>query len=104
MSEREREGEGYHGWANYPTWATFTWLTSEEARQEGVLDVIAHAEDPTAAAMALRDWVTPTDQLPAGEPGLFTGLLGWALQAVDWGEVARALGPDAWRETGGEGV
>ena len=81
----------YHGWKNYATWATFTWLTNEERTYRKVLGVIRDKETPEAAA-ALRDfvmlWIPEVEDLP----GLFYDLLEYVLgEEVDWVSIVEAL-------------
>lgn len=90
------EREGYQGWKNYPTWAVNLWLRNDRAHYDASLGVVAGADEPGRAADALREWIEDRSPL-AGEAGLYVELLGWALRAVDWDELARVFGPEEWR-------
>lgn len=91
------EHEGYNGWRNYPTWATYTWLSNDEVDYHTSGAVVAHAGDPVRGGKDLREWVEERSPL-VDSAGLYHDVLGWALQIVDWESVARALGPDEWEE------
>jgi hypothetical protein len=45
--------------------------------------------------VALSAWAAGGNPL-VGDASLYSDLLGWAVQNVDWVEVARALGPEEW--------
>lgn len=106
---------GYQGWANYPTWAVNLWLDNEEPLYREKLERVGSAREDAAThinvregiwtveratryliADALKDWVR--DELAPELEGFAADLLGYALDEVDWYEIAdaaiEALGPD----------
>jgi len=96
--------ETYNGWSNYPTWAVNLWLSNDEGLYSETLDRVAHVTDgycfdqyttenvPGQVANVLRDWVR--DELTPDLGATFAAdLLGYALDCVDWYEVA-----DAWMD------
>lgn len=89
MSERD----GYNGWKNYPTWDVHLWLTNDEGTYHAAKDIVEDAVTPRRAASDLQGWIEENNPLIDSD-SIYADLLGWALQIVDWDEVARALGPE----------
>jgi hypothetical protein len=100
--------ETYNGWKNYPTWAVNLWLSNDAGIDEATRKIVAqgltyaddHPNVPSiwtqedanrfAVADALKTWVT--DELAPDLGATFAAdLLGYALDQVDWYEIA-----DAW--------
>lgn len=101
MSERDDVspvGEEYHGWVNRPTWIVHQWLSAEAESAAVARGIVESAGDVHRGAANLEAWIRAANPL-AQEGTLYTDLLGWALSAVAWVDVAGALGP---REPGGE--
>lgn len=92
------ETDSYQGWKNYPTWNVHLWLANEEGMYNDASWMVAHAGDIRRAAAALRASVEEGNPLTE-ETSLYADILGWALERVDWDEVAAALAPDEWEET-----
>jgi hypothetical protein len=96
MSERDDAspvGEEYHGWVNYPTWAVHQWLSAEDVNAAAARAILQNADDVHHSAQSLEAWIQAGN--PLTEAGtLYGDLLGWALSAVAWVDVAGALGPD----------
>jgi hypothetical protein len=105
MSTVETKDETYNGWANYPTWAVNLWLENDEALYRETLERVSNAvagsftqyewETPeqvarSAVADMLKDWVRD-DLTPDLGATFAADLLGYALDCVDWFEIA-----DAW--------
>ena len=92
--------EGYNGWTNYETWVVNLWIDNEQGSQDFVREtakeIYAEAEATDvwtreeSARFALSDWLRDwyDDNLPE-MPGVYGDLLGGALGAVDWNEIAR---------------
>lgn len=89
----------YNGWKNYPTWCVNLWLENDQ----GVYTTIAHAvasmkRSKTLTRVDLADWLKEMveDLLPAYslEASMGADLLGYAMDQVDWFEVA-----DGWIES-----
>ena len=100
MSEREHgptEEDEYNGYTNYPTWAVHLWLANTEASYFQSQRLLARAGEPVRGAEVLQSWVE--SQNPITEGSMYAELLVWALQAVDWDMVARALGPEEWEDS-----
>ena len=98
--------EGYNGWKNYPTWNVALWISNEYAlyrqAQELTQEAIEAAEydentlngiwteEQTARfrlADTIKTWVR--DELAPDLGASFAAdLLGYALDEVDWDEIA----------------
>src|SRR5262245_10831317 len=100
----------YNGWRNYPTWCVNLWLSNDEGLYREALEIVACAitgadesqQEPEnwqrisrrlAVADALKAWVSDFAEFDhvAGTLPIVSDLLGWALDHVDWLEIA-----DAW--------
>lgn len=90
--------ENYNGWKNYPTWAVNLWLSNVEglynetfAMAERAIEAGAEGTTDTPRADladALRDWVA--EMLPDLGASFAADLLGYAVDRVDWHEIAEA--------------
>lgn len=95
----------HNGWANYPTWAVNLWLANDEGLYNETRDMARAAIDgdhPTSKywtveesrrfnlADAIKAWVTD-DLAPDLDASFASDLLGYALDQVDWHEIA-----DSW--------
>src|SRR4051812_21675056 len=88
--------ETYNGWKNYPTWAVNLWLSNDEGlyltATEMAQDALREAgeDDPGDAlpilAANLKDWVE--ELLPDLGASFAADLMGWAVEHVDWREIA----------------
>ena len=96
--------ETFNGWKNYPTWAVNLWLSNDEGLYREALRLTGHTidvnrddEDVTPSqrrqvADILKEWVRD-DLAPDLGASFSSDLLGYALDCVDWFEIA-----DAWIE------
>jgi hypothetical protein len=88
----------YNGWSNYPTWCVDLWLSNDEPLYRQALALAEQARDDDGnvhrshVAEELKTWVR--DELAPDLGASFASdLLGFALDQVDWHEIA-----DAWIE------
>ncbi len=84
----------YQGWKNYPTWAVNLWLSNDEGLYHATVARVEAAKDEGRVEVAdtLKAWVT-LDLAPDLGASFAADLLGYALDSVDWFEIA-----DAWLE------
>lgn len=89
----------YNGWSNYPTWAVNLWLSNDEGlyrqTQQLVSDWATSGDDQPTIELAddLKTWVR--DGLAPDLGASFASdLLGYALDQVDWLEIAKAWAED----------
>lgn len=89
--------ETYNGWTNYPTWAVNLWLSNDqglyrevermaEGRREGFVGT-AGMTPRLDLADALKSFVCD-DLAPDLGASFAADLLGYALDQVDWLEIA----------------
>ena len=105
MTEEQR----YNGWRNYPTWNVNLWLSNDEAMYDASRELVVsaisvadkYASETTRAAYVadvLRDWVR--DNLAPDLGASFAAdLLGYALDQVDWLEIAEVWIVDVTQQT-----
>jgi hypothetical protein len=95
------QDERYNGWKNYPTWAVNLWLSNDEGLYNTTRDLVSsarygakHSEpsERVLTADTLKAWVRD-DLAPDLGASFAADLLGYALDCVDWFEIA-----DAWLE------
>ena len=91
------EDQTYNGWKNYPTWAVNLWLSNDEGLYDHATAVVRDAFDNAEedrgrldAADHLRYWVRE-DLAPDLGASFAADLLGYALDLVDWFEIADAF-------------
>ena len=80
----------YNGWANYPTWAVHLWLTNDEELYHQSIDLVGESGGPDlriTIADAFKAWVRD-DLTPDLGASFSADLLGYALDQVDWLEIA----------------
>ena len=94
-------GEGCNGWENYETWCVNLWIDNERGSQDFIRSQAKEVYEEAAATdvwtreesarFRLADWLK---QYHAEEnrpelPGVYGDLLGGALGAVNWDQIAR---------------
>ena len=90
----------YNGWANYETWLVNLWMDNEQGSQEFFREEAQRVYRATTrsrsftreerARMDYSDWLKDHWEENRPElPGAYGDLLGGALSAVNWDEIAR---------------
>lgn len=80
--------EGYNGWANWETWVVNLWLANDEGLYRSTLEAMKARRPDEAIQELVREMLDE----PAGLKG---DIIGRALSAVDWAEIARGFREDA---------
>ena len=90
---------GYNGWANYETWLVRLWMDNEKGTYDYWLEATErHVKGSKDKDEAIRDLTSEVKQyheeaLPTLE-GFAADLLGAAMSAVDWRQIATSLVDD----------
>ena len=89
------EDQTYNGWKNYPTWNVHLWLTNDQGLYEYTNECIfgssLEEDDEPPARIEVADTLKSlvTDELAPDLGASFAAdLLGYALDQVDWLEIA----------------
>lgn len=84
------EDRTYNGWANYPTWCVHLWLTNDEATYDNCIWYAQEARNYDPPRVALADMLKTSvrDRVASDEASVASDLLGYALDQIDWFEVA----------------
>ena len=86
----------YRGWSNYPSWAVYHCLEEEAANFDYWLSRCAVLRDRFPERwvdMLAEELETFHDRDSPELAGMYGDLLGWALESVNWLEVARHIQP-----------
>ena len=100
----------YEGWSNYPTWAVNLWIANErcsheywtaeatmllaDAKDDGMHETTAEAEAVDSLADELKrshEDGAEMQGIPGGESNVFSDLVGWTLEQVNWREIAEHM-------------
>ncbi len=84
----------YNGYTNYPTWNVSLWIENDEYLSE-TLAVMAnravrvHAERVRVSRFSdeVKQWAE--EMAPELGASMFSDMLGWAMQQVNWSEIAK---------------
>ena len=87
----------YNGWCNYETWAVNLWLSNDAASYEYWAEQ-ADGADVYALGCQLRAEHLDAVPVELNAVGWAADLLGAAMQAVNWQEIARHIIDDAVQE------
>ena len=82
----------YNGWVNYETWATYSWMSSDEWSHHALTSIARSTPDPHTIAERLRDFLR--ELMPDLSGTLWSDLLLTAFDRIDWLEVAEAFMED----------
>ena len=92
----------YNGWTNYPTWNVALWIGNDpgldEMLREMARDEIDRGESENVYNLAARikDWIRYGDEMaPDLGASMYADILGWALDHVNWDEIAQHALDDA---------
>lgn len=94
--------EGYNGWTNYETWVANLWMDNDQGSQEFFREQAKeiydgprnpyrdHMTREADSGLTFADWLKEFHEENRPElPGVYGDLLGGALGAVNWDEIAR---------------
>lgn len=90
--------ETYNGWKNYNTWAVNLRMRNEEHSYRYWTAAAKRAENVAELADALKD--AHEEGAPDLGTSVYSDLLGYALQSVDWYEIAKYLFEEVGRGKG----
>lgn len=90
----------YNGWTNYETWLVNLWMDNEKGSQDFFREQAKEIYEDAAAKpymtreevarQRFADWLKEFHEENRPElPGVYGDLLGAALSAVNWDEIAR---------------
>ena len=85
--------QGYNGWTNYETWCVSLWLGNEEPLYLETRDMARSAATVYVLSDQLREFAEglPPAAAVLEHASFVSDLLGAALTAVDWDEIATNL-------------
>ena len=89
----------YNGYSNYVSWNVALWIDNDEYSQSYWQGVAEEAESIHDLAERLKDEIANGELTPLqDDASMYTDLLGWALQSVDWYELAEGYWAEYHRE------
>jgi hypothetical protein len=91
LEKKIERANRYQGWSNYETWNASLWLNNDYGLYQ---DVTAQAEESEDASELARYLENLISEAAPSVDGMFSDLLGAALNAIDWNEVAEGFKPD----------
>ena len=84
----------YKGWSSYASWAVYHWLEEEEPNYEywsGRRSILQQKSPESWVEQLAEELERFHDEESPEVAGVYGDLLGWALGAVNWVEVARHI-------------
>lgn len=112
QSNTQPAAQSYQGWTNYPTWAVNLWMANDEPMYLEALAMAGQAvkdapDDPNVSegiwsvedtakfrlADSYKDWLTELSELD--EASFRSDVFGWAMEQVNWEEIAATWISDA---------
>ena len=83
--------EKFYGWSNYETWSVNLWLSNEEGTYNYWAEQADGAADVYSLSRQLRAEHEDAVPVEINAVGWAADLLGAAIQAVNWEEIARHI-------------
>ena len=88
----------YQGWSNYPTWAVSLWINNEEGSYNYWNDKAQelaneHGKDEAKYKLAeeLKEEFANPDIFLDKSASMYDDILQWAMEQVDWFEIAESM-------------
>jgi hypothetical protein len=80
----------YNGWENYPTWAVYSWLSSNEATYSFIGNMVEELDGLYEAEAAIRNYVELRNPI-GDQASMYADLLNFSIGMVNFGEIAKAF-------------
>lgn len=97
----------YNGWTNYPTWAVNLWMDNDQAsamfwERESIDCLEYHNHDRSDSIYVMEERLKEyhEENNPIDGANAYADVLSWALQYVNWREIAEHLIDSAMEEMG----
>jgi len=80
----------YNGWKNYETWCVALWLSNEPGTYYTIQDYVEFYKNEKHLEAKLARFIQSyvEDAMPEIAPSMYLDLLGYALEQVDYFEIA----------------